>query len=238
MKLPFLLIPLSFFSICWSQDPSPLSRTTIPPLVHCYHNRNIDLMVLGTIGAAHARNPHFTWAHLDSILQRISPELLLVQIRPEHCNKKEFFDGAPDMAYLAYAAQKQNIECRGIDWWLDMQIVNWDKINREERIEHLHENIRTVLGSTRAQMILVAVDLSFVDSIRNCLLLDSLKEWTCPQLRFSLSRPSDLPPETIDFFKDGMVYLAFLPYASAAPVQQKINDLRDIVKARGYLFEH
>jgi hypothetical protein len=236
--LAFLLLPLSLFcSLCGAQEPAALSRTTVAPVVHCFHNRNIDLMVLGTIGAAHARNPHFTWAHLDSLLQRIAPELLLVQIRPDHCDKQEFFDGAPDMAYLAYLARKMKIECRGIDWWLDMQIVNWDKINPEERIRHINENIRTVLGSTRAQMILIAVDLSFVDSLRSCLLLDSLREWTCPQTRFALAKIADLPPETVDFFRDGMVYLAYLPYASAARVQQKINDLRDIVRSKGYLFE-
>lgn len=237
MRLFFLPILIAFHSISWPQEPAAVSRNSVFPVVHCFHNRNIDLMVLGTIGAAHARNPHFTWAHLDSLLQRIAPELLLVQIRPDHCDKQEFFDGAPDMAYLAHAAQRMKIECRGIDWWLDMQIVNWDKINPEERIGHINENIRNVLGSTRAQMILIAVDLSCVDSVRNCLILDSLREWTCPQTRFAPAKPSDLPPETIDFFRDGMVYLSYLPYASAAPVQKKINDLREIVKGKGYCFE-
>jgi hypothetical protein len=46
-----------------------------------------------------------------------------------------------------------------------------------------------------------------------------------------------LPPETINFFTDGSVYLASLPSAGAELVQQRIKDLHDITKGKGYLFK-
>jgi hypothetical protein len=209
----------------------------VAPAVHCFHNKNIDITVIGTIGASHARNPRFSWLYLDSILQRSNPELLLVQIRPDHFNKHEFFDGAQEMAYLAYTARKMKIECRGIDWWLDVQLAKWDLVGPGERIGHIYENIRSVLASTRAQMIMIAIDIAFVDSLRDHLVLDSLKEWSCPQTQFGIAGFPDLPAETIEFFRDGSVYLASLPYVGAAPVQQRIKELHEIIKGKGYLFK-
>lgn len=207
------------------------------PALHCLHNRNIDITVLGTIGAAHARNPRFSWAHLDLILQRCNPELLLVQIRPDHFNKQEFLDGEPDMAYLAHAAGKMKIECRGIDWWLDIQLANWDLIGPDERIANIYKNIRAALASTHAQMIMIAVDISFVETLRKYLVLDNLREWSCPQAQFIVRNYPDLPSETLDLFRDGTVYLASRTYVGAEPVQRKMKDLRDIIRSKGYLFK-
>jgi hypothetical protein len=222
---------------CSAQKNPADPRENAVPVVYCFHNKNIDLTVLATIGSAHARNPRFGWVHLDSILQKSTPDLLLVQIRPEHFNKQEFFDGSPEMAYLAYTARKMKIECRGIDWWLDVQLAKWDLVGPGERIGHIYENIRSALASTRAQMIMIAIDMSFVDSLRTHLVLDSLKEWSCPQTQFAISRYPDLPPQTIDFFRDGSVYLASLPSVGAEVVQQRIRDLHDIIKGKGYIFK-
>jgi hypothetical protein len=207
------------------------------PAVHCFHNRDIDITVLGTVGAAHARNPRFSWAHLDLILQRCNPELLLVQIRPEHLKEQELFDGEPDMAYLAYAAHKMKVDCRGIDWWLDVQLANWQLVGLAERLVHIHKNIRDVLDSTRAQMILIAVDVSFVEPLCKYLVLDDLKEWSCPQAQFIVKNIPDLSPEILELFRDGTVYLASRPYVGAAPVEKKMKELRDIIKAKGYFFK-
>jgi hypothetical protein len=237
---PASLLAVAFFlcSFCMAQNNPVFSRDTVAPVEHCFHNKNIDIFVIGTIGASHARNPRYCWLHLDSILLVNNPELLLVQVRPDHFNKHEFFDGAPEMAYLAYTAQKMKIECRGIDWWLDQQLADRDLVGSKERIFNILRNIQSALSSTRAQMIMIAVDMDFVEPLANYfLVLDSLKEWSCPRARFAITRYPDLPPETINFFTDGSVYLASLPSAGAELVQQRIKDLHDITKGKGYLFK-
>lgn len=212
-------------------------RENAVPIVYCFHNKNIDVTVLATIGSAHARNPRFGWIHLDSILHKSTPDLLLVQIRPEHFDKQEFFDGSPEMAYLAHAAQKMKIECRGIDWWRDVQLAKWDLVGPGERMQHIYPNIRAALASGHAQMVMIAIDMSLVDSLRNRLVADSLKEWDCPQAQFNVSKYPDLPTETIDFFKDGEVYLASQPSAGADMVQQRLKEMHEIVKGKGYVFK-
>jgi hypothetical protein len=84
---------------------------------------------------------------------------------------------------------------------------------------------------------MIAIDMSFIDSLCSHLVLDSLKEWDCPQAQFAIKNDPDLPPETIDFFRDGSVYLASLPSVGAEVVQQRIKDLHDIIKGKGYIFK-
>jgi len=194
-------------------------------------------MVLGTIGSAHAKNPQYSWPHLDSILLRSSPELLLVQIRPDHFEKNELFDGSPEMAYLAYLARNTGIECRGIDWWLNVQLAQWDLIRPSERISNIYKNILSELQTTKAQMIMIAVDTSLVLPLRDRLIIDNYKEWSCPQAQFTVSNYPDLPKEITDIFREGIMYLSTMPSVNAVPVQKKIKDLGDIVRGKGYLFK-
>jgi hypothetical protein len=213
-------------------------RNDIFPDPRCFHSPDIDILVLGTIGVAHARNPHFGWIHLDSILHASSPELLLVQIRQDHFLKQEYFDGPPEMAYLAYVAGKMMIECRGIDWWQDMDLGRWNNEGGStERIANIYKNIQTAMATSRAQMIMIAVDISIVDPISKYLVLDNYKEWRCPRERFTINKYPDLPREIIDFFRDGTVYLISLPDAGSPPVQKRVKDLYDIIGGKGYLFK-
>jgi len=235
--MPVLFALFFLCSSCVAQEDTVVKRNSIAPVVHCFHTSNIDLIILGTIGAAHASNPHFSWVYFDSLLKKSSPELLLVQIRPEHFNKQEFFDGAPEMAYLAYTARNMKIQCIGIDWWLDVHMGNWNLLNIEERTINIYKNIKAALASTHARMIMVAVDLSCVELIGNQLVRDNFKEWSCPQAQFVIMRYPDLPAEMIEIFKDGTIYLASSPYVGSALVQRKIKDLGDIIKGKGYLFK-
>ena len=234
--MPLLMLIFFLCPLCLAQEDPASARNSITPVVHCFHTKNIDIIMLGTIGAAHATNPHFSWVYFDSLLKKSSPELLLVQIRPEHFNKQEFFDGAPEMAYLAYTARKMKIQCIGIDWWLDVHMGNWNLLNSEERTINIYKNIKAALASTHAQMIMVAVDLSCVELIGNQLAQDGFKEWSCPQAQFVITRYPDLPDEMIEIFKDGTIYLASSPYVGSALVQRKIKDLSDIIKSKGYFF--
>ena len=235
--MPFLILLFYLCSLCLAQEDPATSRNNMSPVVHCFHTADIDIIVLGTIGAAHAANPHFSWAYFDSIIKKSSPELLLVQIRPEHFNKQEFFDGAPEMAYLAYTARNMKIQCMGIDWWLDAQMGNWDLVSFDDRMENIYRNIKAAMASTHAQMIMIAVDLSCVEPIGNYLVQDNFKEWSCPQAQFVIKRYPDLPDEVIEIFRDGTIYLASTPYVGSALVQRKIKDLSDIIKGKGYLFK-
>lgn len=237
MPMPFLILIVLLCSVSPAQgDPSP-DRNGIGPTVRCFHTSDIDIIVLGSIGASHAANPRFSWAYLDSILKKSSPELLLVQIRPEHFIKQEFFDGAPEMAYMAFTARNMKIACIGIDWWLDAQLGKWDLVSPEDRIANMYRNIRDAMDSSHAQMIMIAVDLSCVEPLKDLLVLDNFKEWSCPQAQFVITRYPDLPEEMIEIFRDGTIYLASSTFAGSAIVQQKIKDLSDIIKSKGYLFK-
>jgi|GEM_PF-3407346 hypothetical protein len=235
MQLLIVLFLLS--KLCTAQKDSAEARESMNPVVHCFHTKDIDIVMLGTIGAAHASNPHFSWVYFDSLLKKSSPELLLVQIRPEHFNKQEFFDGAPEMAYLAYTARNMKIKCMGIDWWLDTQLGNWDLVSLDDRMAYIYRNIKAAIASTHAQMIMIAVDLSCVEPIGNYLVQDNFKAWSCPQAQFVIKRYPDLPNEVIEIFRDGTIYLASTIYVGSALVQRKIKDLSDIIKGKGYLFK-
>jgi hypothetical protein len=237
IPMSFLILVFFLSSLCLAQENPEHARESISPVVHCFHTADIDIIVLGTIGAAHAANPRFSWAYFDSIIKKSSPELLLVQIRPEHFNKQEFFDGAPEMAYLAYTARNMKIQCRGIDWWLDAQLGNWDLVSFDDRMAYIYRNIKAAIASTHAQVIMIAVDLSCVEPIGNYLVQDKFKEWSCPQAQFVIKRYPDLPNEVIEIFRDGTIYLASTIYVGSALVQRKIKDLGDIIKGKGYLFK-
>ena len=237
MHMPLLVMFIFLCFACRAQENPDRSQSAIDPVILCFHTAKIDLTVLGTIGAAHARNPQFSWVFFNKLLQQSSPELLLVQIRPEHLNKNELFDGAPEMAYLAYIAGKMKIECRGFDWWLDAQVVHWDLVSPDVRMSYMYKNIRSALDSAQAQMIILALEISLVEPLRTYLAQDGFREWSCPQGQIVLTNYPDLPAEILDVFRDGVAYLASLPYGGAAPIQRKIKDLNDIIRGKGYLFK-
>jgi hypothetical protein len=233
----FLLALIFCAALCKAQDDPAVIRDVALPVVHCFRNAKIDLIILGTIGVAHARNPNFSWVYLDSLLARTSPDVLLVQIRPEHFEKQEYFDGAPEMAYLAYRARKMWIDCRPYDWWLDMQLVKWDIVSAQKRMGKIYDNIKNAFLSTGGQMIMIAIDVSLVEALQDSLVQGGFKEWSCPQAQFEIKKYPDLPDTMIEIFKNGTIYLASNPNAASELVQQKINDLSEIITHRGYLFK-
>jgi len=235
--MPLLVIVIFLCFACRAQENPDRLHSTIDPVIRCFHTAKIDLMVLGTIGVAHARNPHYSWVFFNNLLQQSSPELLLVQIRPDHFDKNELFDGSVEMAYLAYIAGKMKIECRGIDWWLDAQVVQWNLVSPDVRMSYMYKNIRSALASARAQMIILAVEISLIEPLRTCLDQDGFREWSCPQYHIVRTDYPDLPVEILDVFRDGVAYLASLPYGGAEPIQRKIKDLNDIIRGKGYLFK-
>jgi hypothetical protein len=235
--MPLFLFFVFLCFTCRAQENIDPSQSPVYPSAVCFHTANTDLLVLGTFGAGHAKNPQFSWLYFDKLLQQIAPDMLLVQIRPEHFNKKEYFDGAPEMAYLARIAGNMKIECRGIDFWLDAQLVRWELVSPEARMAQIYKNIRTAMTSTHAKMIVLAIDTSLVALLSKCLIENGFREWACPPDEIFITSYPDLPLEILDYFKDGVAYLANLPYGGAAPTQRKIKDLNAIIRGKGYLFK-
>jgi hypothetical protein len=68
-----------------------------------------EIYLLGTIHGAHARNQFYSWPHLERILRQIMPDLLCVEIRPDHFKPEEFYsDGPMEMPFLVDLAQRSN----------------------------------------------------------------------------------------------------------------------------------
>jgi len=78
--------------------------------------------VVGTIHGAHLRTPGYPLSTLDDVLDRVRPDLVLVEIRPAPFAAGEYEDGPPEMTYVTLRARARGIAVEPIDWWLESQV--------------------------------------------------------------------------------------------------------------------
>lgn len=76
-----------------------------------------EVAVVGTIHGGHLKVEGYPLAALDALIGAFSPELVLVEIRPEPFATGHLEDGPIEMTYVTLAAKRRGIRVVPIDWW-------------------------------------------------------------------------------------------------------------------------
>lgn len=73
--------------------------------------------LLGTIHTDHLDKPDYSLWHLAAVVERLSPDLLLVESRPEELARDNWCDGPIEMGFASLVARSRGTEVRGMDYW-------------------------------------------------------------------------------------------------------------------------
>jgi hypothetical protein len=210
---------------------------TVKAKVRVLRHDSTTMFLLGTIHGAHARNPYYTWPQLERIVRLISPDLLLVEIRPEHFKAEEYYsDGPIEMPFLVDLANREKIPCRPIDWWLDAWLADMSKADWNARDDRMVELLLNSLRETKARKPLVTVGAGHIEPFISRLLVQDWIEESPPTLRLEMMDYPDVSPSTRSLWEHGQKYLSTLPLASTERLAQKIETWKSIIGGQGYLF--
>jgi hypothetical protein len=112
---------------------------------------NKQLYILGTIHDAHLRkSSNYSLAHIQSVIDTVNPDILLVEVRPETIERYGALDGPTEMLFAWAYAKDKGIEVHGVDWWK----VNWPNNPRDYIIfDNILEAMR---GKTKVLVMLGA----------------------------------------------------------------------------------
>ena len=210
---------------------------TVKAKVRVLHHDSTTISLLGTIHGAHARNPYYTWPHLERIVRLISPDLLLVEIRPEHFKAEEFYsDGPIEMPFLVDLAHREKISCRPIDWWLDQWLADMSKVDWNARDDRMVDLLLTSLRETKARKPLVTVGAGHIDPFISRLVRLGWVEENPPKLNWETQVYPDISSSVLGLWEHGAKYLSTLPNASSERGKQKIETWKSIIIGQGYLF--
>ncbi len=211
------------------------------PTITVLKKDSARVYLLGTLHNAHLRNPNYTWPHFDRIVSLISPQLLLLEIRPEHFSSAEYFsDGPLEMTYLAHLAIAIGIESEGFDWWPDQWLLKFDQLTDADfalRDNHMAKNMVQAVRERNANTTLVATGRDHIEPFATELKQLGYAEEPEPTWHLMIRDYPDLPQTVLDLWQRGAKYLSGSPIASSPRTQRKIELLNRAVQSRGYLFE-
>jgi len=96
--------------------------------------------ILGTTHSEHFnRFSRYSLANVQSVINTINPDLILIETRQETVNNYNVLDGPIDMIYSWTYAVENGIEVKGIDWWIP---GNYNPGGTNElRDDKIYENI-------------------------------------------------------------------------------------------------
>jgi hypothetical protein len=210
---------------------------SVKAMLHVLEHDSTLMILLGTIHGAHARNPCYTWPHLERTVRLISPDLLLDEIRPEHFKAGEFYsDGPIEMPFLVDLASREKIPCRPIDWWLDAWLADMSKADWNARDDRMVELLLTSLRETTARSPLVTVGAGHIAPFISRLEKRGWVEVSPPTLNLEIQDYPDIPASTLSIWEHGEKYLSAVPLASTERLAQKIETWKSVINGRGYLF--
>lgn len=227
---------VSFGAFTFARCTRDLDKLT--PEIRAVQGYGKTVYLLGTIHGAHSRNPDYSWPHLQKILSLTAPDLLLVEIRPEHFSPDEYYsDGPLEMAYLVYLASRRKIDCRGIDWWPDEWLYHSDRRDWQRRNDRMFERVVDALQKSRAKVVLIAVGVAHISPFMRRFVRNGYVQVATPPWDLTVAEYPDLPREVIEMWQKGADYLARQPIARSRRIKKKIELWRDVVKHRGYKFD-
>jgi len=120
------------------------------PFFRLTDGQNRYVYMLGAIHGAHLEAEWYSLLHLQALIENLSPDLLLVESRPEELTKDNWGDGPIEMPFASLTARSLDIEVQGIDWWTE-ESLHGDDTEREDR---MFQNILQHLSGHQAVLIL------------------------------------------------------------------------------------
>ncbi len=100
-----------------------------------------EYYILGTIHGEHLNTKNnYSIANVQSVIDTVKPDVLLVEIRQETYDNYGVLDGPFEMLYAWSYAETAGIPVKGIDWWHITEDTQSNSTNAE-RDDHIYENI-------------------------------------------------------------------------------------------------
>ena len=147
-----------------------------------------EVFLLGTIHSDHLAISAYSLWHLKAVILHLSPELLLVESRPEEMERGNTGDGPVEMPFAALVAQSEGIEFRGMDWWT----MGDEGLDNEIRENQMFEIIMHETAGHKK--ILILTGWSHVEGFRNRLASLGYEEMPFPASeKRALFNAADIP---------------------------------------------
>ncbi len=100
-----------------------------------------EIYILGTIHGAHfEESSNYSLADIQSVIDTVQPDILLVEARQETFDNHGVIDGPFEMIFAWSYAEAGGIPVRGIDWWRITEDAQ-SNTTTAERDDHIYENI-------------------------------------------------------------------------------------------------
>ena len=115
------------------------------------NSRHERVYMLGTIHDRHLTTREYSLAHVQSVVLRLRPDLLLVESRPGELARDNWADGPIEMAVASLTARSAGIAVSGIDWW---KMDSSHQIDNDKRDRRMFANVLAVLPGRRSVLIL------------------------------------------------------------------------------------
>jgi len=123
-------------------------------------NSRKNIHILGTIHMGHFNYQNkYSLADVQSVIDVIRPDLLLVEVRQETFDKYGVLDGPPEMIFAWCYSKENGIDVKGIDWWHpSLGLPNTTSMERDDHIfnniisaNNNYENILVLIGYEHLQ---------------------------------------------------------------------------------------
>lgn len=122
---------------------------------------NQNIYVLGTINDEHISNTKYSLVHLDGVIRKLKPDILLVESKNKEIEEDNLADGSIEMLFSSLTAKELNIPIKGFDWWNDKEIKHGQLV--DQRKKHIVKNI--VDRSRNYNNVLVLVEYSQIKEL-------------------------------------------------------------------------
>ena len=73
--------------------------------------------LLGTIHSRHLETEAYSLLHIQAAIERLRPDLLLVESRPAELARGNWADGPIEMPFASLTARALGLRVEGMDWW-------------------------------------------------------------------------------------------------------------------------
>jgi hypothetical protein len=164
---------LSFFigytSCCSNQRKrvnEVIEETNVPPsgnfsqkdnfiwLYKQVDNNRQNIYILGTIHQGHFdKQNNYSLADIQSVIDEIRPDLLLVEVRQETFEKHGALDGPTEMIFAWSYANEKGIYVNGIDYWYPS--LGLPNTTFSERDDHIFDNIISAANKKENLLVLI-----------------------------------------------------------------------------------
>jgi hypothetical protein len=174
--ISLVVLLLAFFIVCVTcctnrtkGKSAAIEETNVPPsenfsqkedfiwLYRPADNNRQNIYILGTIHQGHFdKQNNYPLADVQSVIDEIRPDLLLVEVRQETFEKYGALDGPTEMVFAWSYANEKGIYVSGIDYWYPS--LGLPNTTFSERDDHIFDNI--ISASNKKENILVLIGCS------------------------------------------------------------------------------